>query len=218
MSKPKYKAVIFDFDDTLVESRAQKWAQHIHIAKKFFDIDLTEEIIRKHWGKPIHVLAREIYQNKDSWENIHLILRGTRRNFPKKMYEKALDTVEKILDSGIKVGILSAATTLDVEDDLIRFDFPINRFTIIQGAEKTVVHKPDPDVFSPVFEELRKEGVEKNDIVYVGDSLDDFKGAKEAGIDFIAVTTGLYSQDDFKKNGAEVIITNINELLNKLND
>ena len=38
MKIPKYKAVLFDFDDTLVESRIQKWNQHKDVAKKFYNV------------------------------------------------------------------------------------------------------------------------------------------------------------------------------------
>ena len=212
------KAVIFDFDDTLFESRAQKWAQHKHVAKKFFNIDLTDETILKHWGKPIHILAKELYQNSDTWENIHPILRSTRKDFPKKDYKESLSIFTKIIDQGIKVGIVSAATNLDVIDDLERFKFPIARITIIQGADKTLVHKPDPDVFLPVFNRLKEEGIEKKDIVYIGDSLDDLRASRGAGIDFIAVTTGLYSKEQFQKAGASIVVSNIEEILDFIID
>ena len=45
MSESKYKIVIFDLDDTLLESRVAKWAQHTYVAKKFYNIDLTEKLI-----------------------------------------------------------------------------------------------------------------------------------------------------------------------------
>lgn len=216
MTGPKYKAVIFDFDDTLVESRAQKWAQHKHVAKKFFNIDLTEEEILKHWGKPIHTMAPELYQNKDVWENIYPILTSTRGDFHKKIYEGSTPVINKILKKGLSVGILSSATSREIKVDLERLNLPVDKFSFVQGVEDTLVHKPDPGVFLPALEQLSKEGINKEEIVYVGDSLFDLESAKGAGIDFIAVTTGLYSMENFRKAGANVIIENIKEVLKEI--
>ena len=213
MSKPRYKAVIFDFDDTLVESRAQKWAQHKHVAKKFYNIDLKEEIILKHWGKPLPTLVAELYQNSDTPENMMNAAISTRKAFPKKPYKDSAKVVKQLVNNGIQVGILSAATARFIKEDLIEFDFPVGKLLTIQGAYETMVHKPNPGVFIPIFKKLKKESISQKDTVYVGDSLDDLQAAKRAGIDFIAVTTGLYSKEDFKKHEAKVIVKDIRSVI-----
>ncbi len=216
MESKKYKAVIFDFDETLVESRLVKWAQHKFVAKKHFNIDLTDEKILKHWGKPIHILAAEIYEHSDSWDNIHKILRSTKKDFPKKLYKNTIDTVNKIHDMGLRMGILSAATKIDVEEDLVKLGFPIGKIDAVQGAEGSEFHKPDPKVFLPILADFEKAGIKKEEIVYVGDSVDDYHAATGAGLGFIAITNGLYNEEEFKKLGASVIISNIKDVIEKV--
>lgn len=213
MPKSKYKIIIFDLDDTLLESRVAKWAQHRHVAKKFYNIDLTHEDLLKHWGKPFEVLIQELYQHKDTLDNMYKAIYTSRHKFPKKAYKQSVSTINKLLDNNIKVGVLSATTNYFLKEDLIKFGFPIDKFSIIQGADESSFHKPDPKVFLPVIKKLEKEGINKNEIVYVGDSLDDFKAATGAGIDFIGVTTGLYTEKDFKKQGAEIVIKEIGEVV-----
>jgi len=216
MAKNKYKMVIFDFDDTLVESRAAKWNQHKYVAKKFYNIDVTEEELLKQWGKPLNILVGELYQNSDTLENMYAALTSTKDDFQKKIYKESINTVNKLLENNIKVGVISATTKFFLIEDLKRFGFPIDKFSIIQGADETPVHKPNPDVFLPLFEKYLNKEIEKNEIVYIGDSIDDFKAATDAGIDFIAVTTGLYSDIDFKKLGAKNITKGIHEIINKV--
>src|SRR3989344_6833870 len=213
MLNSKYKAVIFDFDDTLVESYVQKWAQYKHVAKKFYNVDLRDEAISKHWGKPFDLMITEIFRGIDTPENIKKLLRVVREDFLKKEQLGSMDVLKTLAGSGIKIAILSATNHDNVVEDLERFNFPINLLTSIQGANETIVHKPNPDVFLPLFDKLKEEGIRKEDIVCVGDSLDDLKAAEKAGIDFIAITTGLYSKEDFKNNGAENIINNIQEII-----
>ncbi len=50
----------------------------------------------------------------------------------------------------------------------------------------------------------------------MGDSIIDCDAAQGAGIDFIAVTKGLYSKEDFKKRGVKVIIDDIREVVEKI--
>ena len=215
-TKSKYKAVIFDYDDTLVETRAIKWAHHRAVAKEFYHIDLSDEVLLKHWGKPLYVLIAELYQYSDTLENMIKANLSIRDKFLKKVYTGSVKAITELVDRGVKVGILSATTNEFLLDDLIRHGFPVSNFSIIQGSDKTMVHKPDPKVFIPLLKKFKKEGIKKEEIIYVGDSLDDLQAAHGAGIGFIAVTTGLYSKEDFKKNGAKVIIKDIKELTSKI--
>jgi len=214
--KKKYKAVIFDFDDTLVETREIKWAQYKFVARKFYNMDISKKVLLEHWGKPLHTLITEIFNNVDTFENLRLAVRTERNNFLKKVYTNSVNIVNELLENNIKVGILSATDKMNLEEDLIRLGFPVDRLIAMQGEDETPVHKPNPEVFLPIFTRLKKEGIGKKEIVYIGDSLDDLKAAKEAGIGFIAVTTGLYSKADFKKHGAKAIVKDIREVLKEI--
>ncbi|MBY0376557.1 HAD family hydrolase [Patescibacteria group bacterium] len=216
MNKSKYKAVIFDFDDTLVASREIKFAHHKHVAKNFYKIDLTDEDIRKHWGKPLHKLVGELYQNADTIDNMYSALISTRENFLKTEYPGASEAVVQLLDKGIEVGILTATSKNFLVEDLKRMSFPHERMLEIQGAEETEYHKPDPKVFIPILEKFTRHNIKHNEIVYVGDSVDDFHASLGAGIDFIAITTGLYDKEFFHNLGVKNIITNISEVIDKV--
>jgi HAD superfamily hydrolase (TIGR01662 family) len=209
----KYKAIIFDLDDTLLESRLVVWEHHKHVAKKFYNIDLTDEEIRKHWGKPLTQLIGHLYKNSDTVENMHNAVKSVREDFRKKIYPDAVDVIKKILEEGALVGVLSASNIDHIKEDLIRFNVPIDLFISIQGEEHTTAHKPDPNVFAPMLEKLSTKGIKKEEVLYVGDSLDDFRAASGAGVNFIGVTTGLFSKEDFEKEGAKILIPGIKELL-----
>jgi len=209
----KYRAIIFDFDDTLVESRLKKWAQHKLVSKKFYNIDLSYEMIREHWGKPFNELLGLLYKNGDTYENMHKAIRSVHNQFLKDPYEHANRVVDTILKKGIEVGVLSAALREHLNEELERAGFPVPKFFALQGADETEVHKPDPRVFDLILAKLSEKGVSRNEVLYVGDSLLDLQAAKGAGLHFIAVTTGLYSRNDFLAEGAETVIDDVKDLL-----
>ena len=210
--QPKYKAVIFDFDDTLVKSHVLKWAHHKEAAKRFYNLDITDEDIRKEWGKPFPVLVRNTYGNVGSVESIVKNIRSLDNEFLKEIQEDAPDILTRFLDTGIKISIVSAADAKYVNEDLLRLGFPLERFFMVQGCDDTNVHKPDPRVFDHMLEKFASIGIEKKDIVYVGDSVDDSEAAQGAGIDFIGIATGIFNADELKKKGAPIVLSHIREL------
>jgi phosphoglycolate phosphatase-like HAD superfamily hydrolase len=213
-TKNPIKAVIFDFDDTLVESRLAKWAQHKHVAKEFYNIELTDEDIKKHWGKPFHKLVGELYRNSDTPKKMMEAVMSVREKeeFKKKVHKGSPELMNELLDRGLKLGILTATMKKYLLVNLSEHNFPIDRLTIIQAADDTEVHKPDPAVFEPLLKKFKEEGIESSEIVYVGDSIDDLYSSKGAGVNFIAVTTGMYSEEDFKKEGVEIIVKRVTEI------
>ncbi|GCE30103.1 hypothetical protein KDA_55870 [Dictyobacter alpinus] len=66
----KYKAVLFDLDDTLLKTATIKWAHHKAVAKQFYNIDLTDEVLAKHWGMPFEPMIAILYQRADTPENM----------------------------------------------------------------------------------------------------------------------------------------------------
>lgn len=211
MPSSPYQAVVFDLDDTLTQSHEYTFAHHKAVAKQY-GIDLTDEDILVHWGKPFDELIQHLYRRSDSLENMKALNQSLYAQFRKKIQEDTQPLLATLVAQQMRLGILTAANTHQAIEDLTYFGVPIDQFTFIQGAEQTSVHKPHPDVFLPMFERLAQEGIEKAAIVYVGDALHDFHAARDAGITFVAVTTGLVSQERFRQAGAKYIIPRLKHL------
>ncbi len=61
--------------------------------------------------------------------------------------------------------------------------------------------------------QLEQLGInDKKTILYVGDALNDFYAARGAGLDFVAVTTGLTDKDSFAQAGVNKVVTSLAEL------
>lgn len=61
----------------------------------------------------------------------------------------------------------------------------------IQTAEDTLFHKPDPKVFNHCLRLAKLIGLNKKDIIYIGDSSKDKIAANKAGIDFLLAKKGI---------------------------
>ncbi len=199
---------MFDMDDTLIKTWQTKWAHSKLVAKKYYNQDLTDETLHKHWGKSFDVMVGELFQHAAPLGEIRENYFRHDHEFLKPAHDEAVDLVQALLDAGIAVGVVTSMTTDIAYKDMRDNDFPLERFAIIQGCDLTPVHKPDPHVFDPALAALKKQGI-TTDIVYVGDALSDFYAARDAGLEFIAVTTGLVDKATFQKAGAMAIVASL---------
>jgi adenylosuccinate synthase len=80
-------------------------------------------------------------------------------------------------------------------------------FSPPSDAEK----KPSPKAFEPALNHLNSLGIAKDEVLSIGDHPDDYLASKSAGIDFVAVLTGLNTKEEFESLGLDKgrIIENI---------
>ncbi|MFZ2260320.1 MAG: HAD hydrolase-like protein [Luteococcus japonicus] len=189
-------AVIFDMDDTLLATREVKWAHHKQVAREHYGIDLTDEVLARHWGEPFDLMIGHLYQHSASVEEMRAANQTSAHLFPKQAIPGAVDAVTTLLDRGLVVGVLTSMNTANALADLTRCGFPMDRLVFVQGADQTPHHKPDPRVFTSALEMLHARGI--TEVSYVGDALIDEQAALGAGLRFVAVTTGLATAEAFE--------------------
>lgn len=209
--KSHIKVVLFDHDDTLVGTIEAKWAAHKHIAHTYYDKELSEDEIRQHWGKPLSTLVGLLY-GTDDIETALAREMATHNDFPKKLFEDTKAILQQLHKSGKKLGVITATSRRSFSFDLDTMKIPKNIFDYTQTENDTSFHKPDPRVFDPVLKWLESICVKPSEVLYVGDGLHDMKAALGAGFEFIGVTTGLVTQDEFKSSGA-VAINRLRDLI-----
>jgi phosphoglycolate phosphatase len=205
------KAVFFDHDDTLVGTIEAKWAEHKHIAKTYYNKRLTDDEIRQHWGKPLSVMVGLLYGTNDTDQAMAYNM-ATHEDFPKKIQDDTVATLRYLHKSGKTLGVITATHSFSLNHDFETLDIPRELFDYIQTEENTSFHKPDPRVFDPAVAWLRQQRIEPNEVAYVGDGLHDMQAALGAGFEFIGITTGLVTQNEFKANGAAAI-TKLEDLI-----
>ena len=64
------KAVIFDFDDTLVQTKPVRYGTMKEVGKTFYNQDITDQEIDKYWGRSFPELIKALIHNDDSAETM----------------------------------------------------------------------------------------------------------------------------------------------------
>ncbi len=129
--------------------------------------------------------------------------------FLTRPYDGITQMLDTLKTKGIKTAVLTNkphATACKIIEDLFG-----DRILLCRGVKDDGVCKPAPD---GVYEILETFGLDKDDVLYVGDSGTDMQTGKNAGLFTIGVSWGFRKRDELEENGADAIIDKPAELLN----
>lgn len=129
-----------------------------------------------------------------------------------KPYEGMTETLEKLQEKGIRMGVNSNKSDVFVKG-LIEKNFPQIAFTEVMGAREGIPHKPDPAGTNLIIEKM---GVEKSEVLYVGDSDTDMKTAGNAGVTAVGCLWGFRDRETLLEGGADILIEKPFDLLEHL--
>ncbi len=195
----KYKAVIFDCDDTILATMKTRWGSLIETAS-LFQRNLDEQTIRRFWGLPFD----QLIANLVPWVDLQQFKQQYQK-IMSRMAPEATPGARYLLDylagRDIRMAIVtSSARSLIIQD--LRSLGMERYFLDVWGFEQTDPYfKPDPRVFERVLIVLTSLHLSLPDLLYIGDSVRDWRVAIGNSIDFIAVTSGLESRETFVQAG-----------------
>lgn len=210
IKKRRIKAIIFDFDLTLVNS-----FQALHAAwhdfKKYHQIDFLKIPEKQLWGISKDVIFKRIarlHHNRLSWQEIRdLGIKYTAKHFANLKFRE-LKMLEDFKKKKIKLGIISynylntiLKTAKSVQNRKIKFDF------IISSESKKGKTK---EQFLKYI--LKRSKIKKEELIYVGDHPQDIEEGKRAGVMTAGVSTGLFSSDQLKKYKPDILISKLSQL------
>ncbi len=124
-----------------------------------------------------------------------------------KPYPDARDTLERLDQAGLRIGLLSNA-----DEDFLQSALSLGRlrFSAIQSSESLRAYKPHRAVFLAICARL---GCEPREVLYVGDSpFSDVNGAHHAGLPTAWVRRGETEQYPENVARPDVTITQLAEL------
>lgn len=208
-----YKAILFDFDYTLANSEEgiltcfhQVFAQNNYPG-------ITDEAIVGTIGITLDQAFRELTGEDD--DNLIERLRReyvaqadlymTAKTYP---YPGVIDTLKALHKRGLKLGIISNKFASRIKESLDEWGVT-DLFEVLIGAADVTRHKPEPE---PIYLALEQLGLDKTDVLYVGDSLVDAETAENAGVNFCAVTTGRTIAEEFSAHPYQHVYKSLTEL------
>lgn len=207
------KSVIFDLDGTLLYT-LQDLANAVNAGLRAGGMpERTLEEIRSFVGNGVTMLMIRSVPGGKTCPKFDIMMNAFKEYYKKHCSDNTLpyDGISTLLSKLKNAGIKTAVTSnkLNSAVKVLCNDFFPGLIDIALGDAEGQKRKPAPDMLYKAMDILN---VNKDEVVYVGDSDVDISTAKNAGLRCISVSWGFKSRDFLVDNGAEVIVDTVEEL------
>jgi beta-phosphoglucomutase len=208
-----FEAVLFDWDGTLADSR-KAIVVSFQKALKEINLEVPVQYIERRMGIGASETFREILNaaNRRVDEKVvkQLVERKSKVQIELAgevaLFEGARELLGE-LQGKVKVG-LATMNNRAVVMHLLQINGIADCFDAVLTVEAVSHSKPDPEIFLKTAEQLKAK---PRGCVVFEDSLFGVKAAKSAGMCCIAVTTGVYSEQELAVEKPDLIVKTLKD-------
>lgn len=209
----KYDAYLFDFDYTLANAETGIIIAYRSVLEKHGLPGVSDDAIRRTIGQSLPdgftALCGETDKDKlEEYRTEYVAVSDVYMTANTVFYPGAVALVRRIKSSGKRTGIVSTKYAYRIRAALEK-DSIAELFDVIVGGDMVAQFKPDP---AGVLQAVDKLNVDKNRVLYVGDTVMDAETAQRAGVDFIGVTTGVTTAEELGRFPHVAIVSDLSEI------
>ena len=213
------EAVIFDLDGTLshfnldykaLRSEVRTYLMSIHVPVSVLDVNESIfEMLKK-----AEIFVKNSTKFSEAFEEVRTHAFSIAERYEMEaaattsLLTGAVETLKELQKMKVKTGICTTSSEKAVNYILQRFKID-GFFKVIIPRNKVKYVKPHTEQFELA---LKKLGVHSKATLIVGDSVVDMQSAKELKAIAVGLTSGLSTTDQLMKNGANYIVTSLNDL------
>lgn len=180
----------FDLDGTLINSGPGGLIQFCKVAK-ILNLPMNEEMeanLKTIWGQHPSNLIKTSWPDTDvnqfykQWENLDIAE-------PWPVFPGIREALEKLAKK-FHMSILTSRNIRTAIPQLSHNNL-MYFFDQVVAADSSPYKKPDPRSIEPIFEMSRRRGINPDETIFVGDTVEgDWRLAQTVGIEFFAVLSG----------------------------
>jgi 2,3-diketo-5-methylthio-1-phosphopentane phosphatase/HAD superfamily hydrolase (TIGR01509 family) len=214
--KKQIRGLIFDLDGTLIEAYEAAYLGLKEVFR-FFEkpiFPLTD--LKRNLKADLEATLAPFFSSEEVSRAIPIF----RKKYAGVYLEKThfLDGAKGVLESLDRQGVVLAVAS----NKLGRFSRAAlihlgvaGYFRSIYGAGDGLRNKPFPDMIEASLKEI---DLPPEDVVFVGDSIEDIEAGRGAGVDVYAVSTGSHSKSELSEARPKMILNSLHELIPLIRD
>ncbi len=214
-----YKGVFFDFDYTLADATGAIHQAFIHALTTMGYPAPDRETVRHTIGMVVTEAFTMLTGDGSKegqerfYELFHPVSGGLQSQGQVELFPGARELLEGLKAAGLSAGLVSTknATVLQAVAEVKGLS---GLLSAVVGGGTVNSHKPDPEGLLWAMDKL---GLNREDVLFCGDTTIDAQTARNAGVDFCAVLNGTTPAEAFAAYPSVHIAPDLWELKNWLN-
>ena len=218
--KLKIKAVLFDLDGTLLDTLPDLHAATNAMLLDLGHSELPLESVRSYVGRGIpnlikRAMADSLHVSEDGTPASPEAIASFRRHYAREngrqvsVYPGVVKGLERLKALGLPLGIVTNKADAFIRP-LLEQTGIADYFDVLVGGDLLPKVKPDP---SPVVWACGRLGFLPQEVLFIGDSVNDFLSARAAGCPVFLLPYGYNEGRDVREFDADAHIDTVNEAL-----
>lgn len=201
-----FKCVIFDVDGTILDTE-KSILKSLQKVLRDEGKDYTSDKLRFALGIPGKEALKKL--NINDVERVQSKWSKTVLEYSREVtvFQGVKEIIKRLSENPISTGIVTSKTKQELIDEFDPFGLS-HFFDCTISASDTENHKPHPD---PLLLCLKKLNADKDETVYIGDSIYDMQSAKSAGLEFALALWGSKTTKGFES--ADYILNKPKDIL-----
>lgn len=202
------KFFVFDFDGVLVDSTKLGVERFNIILDRLGLPSVSLEMLRKNWGAKLVDVIDFICTEVGATDEQKRLFKEMEPEVSAQMpYQLTREMMEALLNLRLfncYVGLITSRTNESFLQIAAKVGLSLKIFHQIQTANHFYHHKPDGRVFGPILNWAKVRGVEAEEVIYIGDTVDnDFAATQNCDppLNFLGVVSGANTREEFLEAG-----------------
>ena len=185
----KYKLYLFDLDGTLLDSDQMLIETFKYLYKKYkpTDFKVDEKKIITFSGPPIRITLANEFPEFDLEDMVKIWRAESIKNYPiyTKLFPGSLEILSTLVEKKYNVAIVTNKHRVAADEAFKLFGIADLGVWSVSGDD-VKEQKPSPEGIEIAMKHFGIK--DKNEVIYIGDSVYDARTAENAGVDFGLVT------------------------------
>lgn len=210
MTTQKIKALLFDFDGTLLNTNELIIQTFMTLFDEIFPGQYKRDDILQFIGPSLDQTFQKLTPGKEQ----EMIAKYREWNLAHhdelvEEYDGVVSTLEQLYALGLRLAIVSTKKRDSIERGL-RVMGVQHLFEVKVGLEDVVHVKPDPE---PILLAIEQLGVSKEEVIMIGDNSHDIEGGKNAGVKTAGVSWAIKGAEFLKQYNPDYMLEHMTDLL-----
>jgi HAD superfamily hydrolase (TIGR01509 family) len=205
------RAVLFDWDGTLVDSAAKSYRCYVRVFGAY-GIDYDHDTFERTYSPDWYRTYEDIGLPREAWTEADARWLECYATEPSQLLPGARAGLERLAARGLVQGLVSSGDPTRVRREIVTLEVAPFFSTVVCGGE-TERRKPDPQ---PLLVALERLGVAAPHCAYVGDSPEDVLMAKAAGAFAVGVPGGFPNRRALEASAPDVLSPDITSAVSSL--